>query len=51
MIAFVGTELPPSAMRRINIEAWVTSAGTSVDYGGSSGGTLYDLAGAATSGD
>ena len=34
-----------------DIEAWVTSAGTSVDYGGSGGGTLYDLAGAATSGD
>ena len=28
------------------ISAWVTSAGTVVDYGGSAG-TLYDLSGAA----
>jgi hypothetical protein len=31
------------------INAWVTSVGTAVDFGGS-GGTLYDLSGAAAAG-
>jgi len=32
-----------------DVNAWVTSVGTAVDYGGS-GGTLYDLSGAAATG-
>jgi 4-amino-4-deoxy-L-arabinose transferase-like glycosyltransferase len=38
---------PDGSSSRSAIEAWVTSAGTAVDYGGTGGTTLYDLSGAA----
>jgi 4-amino-4-deoxy-L-arabinose transferase-like glycosyltransferase len=40
---------PGGSSSRSEIDAWVASVGTAVDYGGSSGTTLYDLSGAAVS--